>query len=382
MRLSRSSRYELGLCAALALLAGCASVSPEPQAPRQAFAITGSIPEWKATRAARAACPVRPGEATCLALLLDARRRPNAPGLTPTDFQARYRLPSKSKGAGEIVAIVDAYDNPNVASDLAKYRKTFGLGSAPFAKYNQNGERKNFPDRNANWGVEEDLDVEMVAAACPKCTIDLIEAKYPYGGALSVAEDQAVKLGARIVSNSWICYGSISCVNAASFSKPGVLYLGASGDEGFDHPGAPMAFASVAAIGGTVLSKSGSHYSEAGWSGTGGGCVFDIRKPNWQHDKFCWGRMTNDASAVAWNVSEYDSYGYDGWFTIGGTSVSTPLVAGIFALAGNAAKQDGGRAFWQDAKETSLNNLCKSVCLFDQYSFGIGWGSPHGLGAL
>jgi len=144
-----------------------------------------------------------------------------------------------------------------------------------------------------------------------------------------------------------------------------------------------MAFDSVAAIGGTVLSKSGSHYGESGWSGSGGGCVTDIQKPKWQHDKLCWGRLTDDASAVAWGVAEYDSYGgYGGWFTIGGTSVSSPLLAGVFGLAGNATKQDGGRTFWQDANERYLYDLCRSTCLFDQYAYAIGWGSPYGIGAF
>jgi subtilase family serine protease len=381
MRISEFSRSALGLCAAVVLLAGCGGTVP--QTAGLPFAPAGSIPEWQAKHEAHAACTARPGEAMCLALILDGNLQREASGWAPADFQARYKLPSKSKGAGQIVAIVDAYDNPNVASDLANYRKNFGLGTATFAKYNQRGQKKNYPKRNPAWALEEDLDVEMVSATCPKCTIYLVEADAPGEGSLDAAEDEAVKLGAHIVSNSWICYGSVTCVNASSFSKPGVMYLAAAGDRGFDQFGAPMAFDSVAAIGGTVLSKSGSHYGESGWSGSGGGCVTDIQKPKWQHDKLCWGRLTNDASAVAWGVAEYDSYGgYGGWFTVGGTSVSSPLLAGVFGLAGNATKQDGGRTFWQDANEQYLYDLCRSTCLFDQYAYAIGWGSPHGIGAF
>jgi subtilase family serine protease len=383
MRLSEFSRCALGLSAAVVLIAGCGGIASVPQTGGQPFAPAGATPEWQARHEAHAACPERPGEPTCLALILEGNLHRGVSGWTPADLQARYKLPSKTKGAGQIVAVVDAYDNPNVASDLAKYRLNFGLGTATFAKYNERGQKKNYPKRNLSWGLEEDLDVEMVSAICPKCTIYLVEADDTSGLSLDVAEDQAVRLGAHIVSNSWICYGSITCVSAASFSKPGVVYLAAAGDRGFDQFGAPMAFDSVAAVGGTVLSKSGSHYSESGWPGSGSGCVTEIQKPTWQHDKYCSGRLTTDTSAVAWGVAEYDSYGrYGGWFTIGGTSISSPVLAGIFALAGNAQKQEGGRTFWQDANEKYLYDLCRSECVFDQYSFTIGWGSPSGIGAF
>ncbi len=63
-------------------------------------------------------------------------------GWGPSDLQAAYDLPSSSKGSGQVVAIVDAYDNPNVASDLAEYRSHFGLPAANFTKYSQNGQLK------------------------------------------------------------------------------------------------------------------------------------------------------------------------------------------------------------------------------------------------
>ena len=76
---------------------------------------------------------------------------------------------------GQIVAIVDSYDNPNVASDLAKYRSHYGLPKAKFYKYNQDGQQSHYPKGNTGTGVEIDLDVEMVSASCPNCTIYLIE---------------------------------------------------------------------------------------------------------------------------------------------------------------------------------------------------------------
>jgi subtilase family serine protease len=316
-----------------------------------------------------------------MALMLDKRVEGNVSGWAPADFQARYKLPSGSKGSGQIVAIVDAYDNPNVASDLAKYRSQFNLGTASFTKYNQMGQTGNYPPGNQNWGIEEDLDVEMVSGSCPNCTIYLIEANSNSTSDLETAEDEAVKLGAHIVSNSWGCPGSVSCVKKSHFDTKGVEYLASSGDGGYGVQG-PAALASVAAIGGTVLSKSGSQYSERIWSGSGGGCATGIRKPKWQHDSVCAGRAMGDASAVAWNVAEYDSYGYGGWVTIGGTSISAPLLAGVFGLAGNASKQIGGRTFWRNKRHGYMYDVCGSSCLFKTYSYGGGWGSPNGIGAF
>ncbi len=310
---------------------------------------------------------------------------PDVAGWAPADFQARYNLPSGTKGSGQIVAIVDAYDNPNVASDLAQYRSEFGLGTANFAKYNQDGDQGNYPAGSSGWGLEIDLDVEMASASCPLCTIYLIEANSADSSDLETAEAEAVTLGAHIVSNSWICYGSVSCVNEKYFDTKGVEYLAASGDAGLNQVGAPSALDSVAAIGGTQLAKNGSQYSESVWSDAGGGCATGIKKPKWQHDSVCSGRAVGDASAEAGcapGVAEYDSYGYGGWIEVCGTSVATPLLAGVFGLAGNATKQNGGRTFWQKKHVKDLYDVCASACLFSQYSYGGGWGSPNGIGAF
>ena len=71
--------------------------------------------------------------------------------------------------------MVDAYDNPNVASDLAVYRRHYGLPKAKFYKYNQSGQQSHYPKGDTGWGSEIDLDVELVSASCPNCTIYLIE---------------------------------------------------------------------------------------------------------------------------------------------------------------------------------------------------------------
>ena len=81
-------------------------------------------------------------------------------------------------------------------------------------------------------------------------------------------------------------------------------------------------------------------------------------------------------------VAEYDSYGYGGWLMSGGTSVSAPLLAGVFGLAGNATQQKGGRTFWESKHHKDLYDVCAGSCLFSTYSYGGGWGSPDGIAAL
>jgi subtilase family serine protease len=331
-----------------------------------------------------------PGFARCDALLINnGKVQPDEPGWQPLDFQTRYKLPI-TKGSGQIVAIVDAYDNPNAATDLATYRTEYGLGTANFAKYNQTGQQSNYPAGNKGWGLEEDLDIEMVSASCPKCTIYLVEANGADTNDLDTAEAEAVTLGAHVVSNSW---GGGSVVGSY-FDTPGVVYLASAGDSGYGTQ-APADLASVVAVGGTVLAKSGSGvYSEMAWRGTGSGCATGVAKPAWQHDTGCTFRTMNDVSAVAMQVSEYDSYQEGGWFTVAGTSVSSPLVSGVFGLAGNAKKLDAGKKFWSLKKKarkkdlnditTGTNGSCGNyLCTAGPgYDGPTGWGTPKGIGAF
>ena len=358
-----------------------------------------AVPQWQATHAARRACTdFRPGYMHCEALLINEPARARIVGLVPVDFQTRYHLPSARKGSGQIVAIVDAFDNPNVASDLARYRSTFGLATANFTKYNQEGRTKNFPPGDIHWGSEIDLDVEMVSATCPRCTIYLIESNDNSGRSLFAAEKEAVKLGAHIVSNSW---GGVGGPSRGAFDAPGVTYLASAGDGGYGLED-PADYNSVVSVGGAVLSKRGSTYDEVVWSDTGGGCSV-IHKPWWQSDPKCSFRTGNDVAAVAWNAAVYDTYGYRGWGMIGGTSISAPLLAGVYGLAGDASRHQSGETFWGlRGKEstTELHEISTGTMIhcppsldgsylcsagtgkFKTYSAPAGWGTPDGIGAF
>ncbi len=277
----------------------------------------------------------RQGMAQCDAMV-NTSVRPDLPtGWGAMDLQSAYNLPSSTKGAGQIVAIVDAYDNPNVASDLAEYRTTYGLGTANFTKYNQTGQQSNYPSANQGWALEIDLDVQMVSAACPKCTIYLIEANSNSFANLETAEAEAVTLGAHIVSNSYDGMGG----NQSYYDTPGVVYTASAGDSGYGILD-PADFGSVVAVGGTELSTGGGRrgWTETVWPGSGAGCSSKT-KPGWQHDPGCSGRTGNDVSALAYLAAEYDTYGYSGWVEVQGTSISSPLIAAVFGLAGNATER-------------------------------------------
>ena len=206
------------------------------------------------------ACSVsRIGRARCDVLIESTGVRPEIVyGWEPANLEAAYNLPSKTKGSGQVVAIVDAFDNPNVASDLATYRSYFGLPAAKFYKYNQKGQRSNYPSGDTGWGVEIDLDVQMVSAAL--CTIDLIEANTNSTSDLETAEAEAVKLGATIVSNSYSGTGS----SESYYNTPGITYLASAGDDGYGLYD-PATFDDVVAVGGTVLALNNSTYSETVW---------------------------------------------------------------------------------------------------------------------
>ncbi len=385
--------------AAAFLIAGCGARSPDvPPAPESALPPAERV----GLPAARLVCPdARPGEAQCAATI-ESDREGNVSGWGPADIEAAYNLPSSSKGAGAVIAIVSAFDNPNVKSDLATYRSYYGLPPAVFTKYNQTGQQGNYPQPNRNWAFETDLDVEMASAVCPNCTLDLIEAKDSTLANMGLAVVEAVNLGAQVVSNSWGCYSAGCTWNTTAFDHAGVTYLAAAGDLGYgSFP--PAQFANVVSVGGTVLSRNGTTFRETVWADTSGGCAPNIAKPSWQHDPGCLGRTANDVAAVAAGLAEYDTYAYGGWVVAGGTSAATPMIAGAFAMAGDAAKQNGGKTFWTQSKKKRKKDLhviasggviaCPPslrgtyLCAagtgqFGTYSGPTGWGTPNGIGAF
>ncbi|HKN51638.1 MAG TPA: S53 family peptidase [Amycolatopsis sp.] len=286
-------------------------------------------------------------------------------GLAPADIQSAYKLSGLHSG-GRTVAIVDAMDNPNAEADLAKFRSVRGLPACTtangcFKKVNQNGAASPLPAGDFGWGLEIALDLDAVSATCPDCKILLVEANSPDTDPLMTAVDSAARLGAVAISNS---YGGPedNTILAADthLNHPGIAVTASSGDSGFGVSW-PASSQYVTAVGGTTLTKAASTargWTEKTWSGAGSGCSTLEPKPAWQHDAGCAKRTVADVSADADPASGlgiYDTYnscgsssfcdfllaigaaqGADGWIQVGGTSLSSPIIASVYALAGNS----------------------------------------------
>lgn len=272
---------------------------------------------------------------------------PAGVGYGPADIQNAYNLPSATAGAGETVAIVDAYDLPTAAADLAAYRAAAGLPACTadtgcFRKVNEHGHTSYYPTPDPGWGVEIALDIQMVSATCPNCRILLVEADQADTEDLGAAENTAVALGAAAVSNSWGGAESFDQIGADTtyFDHSGVAITASSGDSGYGVIW-PASSRYVTAVGGTSLTKdpaTARGWSETAWAGAGSGCSALETKPAWQTDAGCPNRSVADVSAVAdpnTGVAVYDSFGtYTSWFDVGGTSVASPIIASVYALAG------------------------------------------------
>ena len=320
----------------------------------------------------------------------------------PSYLQSAYQTPSATAGAGQTVAIVDAYDDPNAEADLNSYRSYFGLpgctsASGCFRKVNQNGQASPLPSSNASWSQEIALDLDMVSAICPNCKILLVEANSNSFANLAAAVDEAFALGATVISNS---YGggeySGEVADQTHFNHPGVAITVSSGDGGYGVE-FPAASQYVTAVGGTTLNTSATTrgWSETAWSGAGSGCSAYIVKPSWQTDAGCARRTVADVSAVAdpnTGVAVYDTYRLHpgGWLVFGGTSVAAPIIGGVYALAGNASSITYGSFSYShlsavfDVTSGSNGNcggsyLCTAKSGFDGPT---GNGTPNGTGAF
>jgi len=312
-------------------------------------------------------------------------------GYTPADLQSAYGLNSASGGSGKVIAIVDAYDAPTAEADLGVYRKQFGLppcttANGCFQKVNQTG-GTSYPQSNASWAQEISLDLDMASAICPNCRIILVEASSNSLVNLYTAVDQAARMGATVISNSYGGPEYSGEVNDQShFNHAGIAITVSSGDNGYGVE-FPAASQYVTAVGGTSLRKvsGGRGWTETVWSGAGSGCSAYITKPSWQTDGGCARRTVADVSAIAdpnTGVAVYDSYAYrgaSGWLVFGGTSVAAPVIAGVYALggAGSSTAQSlyGASAFWDVT--SGSNGSCGGSYLC---TGAVGYDGPTGLG--
>jgi subtilase family serine protease len=310
-------------------------------------------------------------------------------GLGPADIRSAYALTSSAAG-GRTVAIVDAYNDPNAAADLATYRSQYGLpactsASGCFRQVDQTG-GTTYPASNGGWAQEISLDLDMVSAACPDCKILLVEAKTSSFANLGTAVNTAARLGATAISNS---YGGSDTSATSAYNHPGIAVTASTGDSGYGVQ-SPASYGTVVAVGGTSLTRNSSArgWGETAWSGAGSGCSTLNAKPTWQTAATnCAGKADADVSAVAdpnTGVAVYDSYAYQGvkgWLVFGGTSASSPIVASVYAMSGNTS---GYPATYTWAHSSSLNDVLSGsngTCSTAVWcNAGTGWDGPTGLG--
>ncbi len=317
-------------------------------------------------------------------------------------------------GTGQTVAIVDAFDDPGIESDLGTFSSTFALPSCTtangcFTKATPQGA----PRTDRGWALEISLDVEWAHAIAPGAKILLVESlTNSFTNLFGAVDFAARQAGVHQVSMSW-GGGEFSTESSfdSHFSVSGVTFTASSGDggNGIIYPSAsPL----VVSVGGTTLNldSSGNLVSETAWSGSGGGISKDETEPSYQTNYpipstggFRGNPDVSYDADPASGVAVFDSLGFQGlknWIQVGGTSAGAPQWAALFAIA-NAGRAAGRSsplgststttptnvALYSIAKTayatnyrditSGTNGNCGAICTAGpNYDFVTGLGSP------
>jgi len=376
-------------------------------------------------------------------------------GLSPQDIASLYDLPAVPAdvptGSGPTVAVVDAGGTPTLESDLAAYREQYGLGECSIASgcltvMSQTGSTGNLPALIDGWDFETALDAEAVASACPACRILVVQADSANAddldAATATAADRAPYVSMSFGSDDATLGASdVASTEAIFAAHPDVTFVAASGDLGYatyDRADGeicggdvrisrtlvsancaqyPATSAHVIAVGGTTATNAGTaaapSWSQTAWNpqesdlnggGASSGCSGWAAMPAAQASAAqavaaCGSaRAATDISAVADGFAMYhpDPEGSGrSWWVAGGTSLSSPLIAAMYARAGN--NTDPFDIYTRAAAEPSAftdvtagatrgcdttadtPHLCSASTGWDGPT---GLGTPHGLASL
>jgi len=377
-------------------------------------------------------CPsAAPGDAGCAALISTpaatsagkaAARSESAAstatpaGYSPADLQQAYDFQGATRGSGQTVAVVTAYNDPDAASDLAAYRSEYGLAPCTvadgcFKQVSESGSTTSLPGTAAGWTAPVAESIDMISAICPNCHILLVEASSSAISDLGTAENEAVTLGAHFVDNDWVIPeaeigAEETTYDTEYFDHPGVAITAPAGDDGYGVINYPAASQYVTAVGGTTLTADSSvtrGYTETAWSGSSSGCSAYEPKPAWQTDAGCADRTLNDLAADAdpdTPVAYYDTPSEAGWGEGSGTTVAAAIVAASYALAGTPAAGTSPASYPYEhpggsyttpgnayAYPDGLNNITSgsdgTCSVIDSYlcTAGAGYNGPTGLGS-
>jgi subtilase family serine protease len=345
-------------------------------------------------------------------------------GYGPADFAAAYNLPAASVGNVGTIAILDEGAYPTLEADLGTYRAQYGLPACTtadgcFKQVNEHGAAPLAPGTTSaqktfdeEVGVETTLDVDMASAACPSCHIleitvnrDITATNDQAALDFGVAMNTAAKLGATSASVSYQFAPDAALdlgAAARDFFHPGLAITASSGDGGYEGTpdGWPQNLPSVTSVGGTSLFSTpgvGNGYTETAWDGSGSGCAAELPPALGQPSSVsavCGGfRAGSDVSADAdptTGAAVYDDYAPAsgdpyGWLDVGGTSESSPFIAGIYSRGGNLADVEGPNTLYADpatdfhdvtiGENYPPNSGCTTLCIS-----GPGWDGPTGVG--
>jgi subtilase family serine protease len=344
------------------------------------------------------------GEANCHALkLVDGNGQavagpnaatPPASGKTPTDIRDAYKLSGSSSG-GRTVAIVDAYGYPNAEHDLGVYRSQFGLPPCSTANgclriLDQNG-GTSLPRFNAGWATEQALDLDAVSATCADCKIVLVQARSAsftdLGAAVVTASRQP---GVVAISNSYGGSDAPDGTYGKYYNHPGQAVTASTGDNGYQGGSYPASSSYVTAVGGTSLTKAsatGRGWTETVWSGAGSGCsTYNNAVAPAAFGTGCAKRTMADVSAVADPQTGLAVYAptsrtTSSWAQYGGTSLSAPIIAAVYALSGNTAGTANAIPYNHAGSLFDVTSGSNGTCPTTQWCKArTGWDGPTGLG--
>lgn len=361
-----SPRHSLGALTAALLLAGCGQQASTPaqggmsaEAPGQSVAAQGiSATGQVHRRSAPVDCSFDNGLGRCHArVVVDQYGKPIATvtpaGYGPVQMRHAYGFDALSSttytGAGQTIAIVDAYNDPTIINDLGVFKKQYGITGCALNVVNQSG-GGTLPTTNSGWAQEISLDVEWACAIAPNANILLVEANSA-GNDLYTAVNYA-RTKANVVSMSWGGSETGATGNDPTFNHPGVSFVASSGDNG-NGASYPATSPYVLAVGGTnlPLDATGKRTGpETTWTGSGGGISAAELLPGYQSAFGVTGSYRGFPD-VAYNadpstgVAVYDStpnHGSSGWLVFGGTSAGAPQWAALIALADSGSNRIQG----------------------------------------
>ncbi|MGH3509944.1 MAG: carboxypeptidase regulatory-like domain-containing protein [Nocardioidaceae bacterium] len=402
----------LGLLLGLGMLPAAAQAAPRaaaavPSSGKPAAQTNPKRPGYKPAACNRAVAAARKGAvpyARCFALgktnskgaVVVRQDGPPSTALGPAQIQDAYNLPGS--GAGETVAVVDAFGYANAESDLAVFRSYYGLPACTtangcFTKVDQRGGTQ-YPPEDPGWSIETALDLDAISSACPNCNLLLVEGDTNSLDDLGAAANTAATFNPVAISNSYGVPGEdpTELTYDHYYNHTGIAVTASTGDAG-DVTNWPATNPNVVGVGGTTLTSDSSPrgWTETAWADGGSGCSPYEPRPDYQQDitTDCPNnKAIADISAdadPATGLGIYNTSGESGWAQYGGTSLSSPLIAAMYALAGTPVPgtypvtypyNDPSRSADLNDVVSGTNGSCGNLLC----EAGPGWDGPTGLG--